>query len=94
MNKQIKKDMELLNSIPRMIEEITEIAGLSDINGFSLFNRIQDYLKAQARITAYETERRVREEMKIKIGAMCGIPDAGDACRAILEYLSNPKTND
>lgn len=35
-----------------------------------------------------EGQEEEREKMKKDIAAMCGIPDAGDACRAILEYLN------
>lgn len=80
---QLEKDRDLLASYKSLIGGNVVSQENSTLNGVNI-NRL---LEAQKRVT----EAEVREEMKSKIGAMCGIPDSGDACRAILKYLKQEK---
>lgn len=90
MKEQIKKDRSVLKywaNYKHFSKPFFE--GVVSHSGPKLWKYITNLLAAQARIGEYETERRVRAEMKTKISAMCGIPDAGDACRTILNHLNN-----
>lgn len=55
----------------------------------SYIDRIKE---AQALISYERGREEQREQMAKDISPMCGIPDASDACRAILKYL-NPSSN-
>lgn len=68
----------------------SEVPGQFQLTTGAPIRMVGELLSAQDRLT----EERVRAEMAKKIGSMCGIPDAGDACRAILNYLSNQTKNE
>lgn len=85
-HKQPEKLAEAKNLLKTFYYNWKRNYGKKDLNYHS--EAIDTLIKAASLISYERGREEQRKEMAKTIAPMCGIPDAGDACRAILKYLN------